>query len=464
MSRTYSWLTYSSARTQLAQSLGDSSSVFFLNTGTYNEIGLCVKEALRTWQCLTGYWRGRDSFTASAGNTFYDLSSVLNNGLRSYNVYDTDLCASMQYRLSENLGSEAPGDTWIGTSMFSLEQLTDALQTRRDSFLEQTGIILGTSTLTVSPPAPSYGFADDTVIDVRRMAWIDPVTGKKSYLHRQDEWQMNAYNPGWNAGFGGAPSSYSLASTPVLNFALSPTPGVGSSVELITTNSGATLNPAAGVLIGVPDDWAWVVEFGALADLLSEDGPSPDVQLSEYCEARWQQGIALARLAPCVVAAKINGADVMPTPLWDMDMYNPGWENSTSGTNQLAFAGQNLVAISPPPSASSTPSILVDVVQNAPMPASDGAYIQIGREEWSAILDYSQHLASLKLSADEFKGTLGLYKNFMQQAALYNDRLAAYAPMFKPMALQMHTECEKIQRRLSDSMVEVGSGTTKGGE
>lgn len=456
---TYSWLTYAQARTDILQRLNDPAGVYWLNNATaFNEVGQSIKEALRTWNSITGYWRNRALFNTTANTPFYDLTSVLNPAIRAYTVTDREIIASMQYRLSENLGQPATGDTWTGTSMFSLSDLVASLQEQRDAFLEETGIVLSVSTEVCAPPGARYGFSNDSVIDVRRMAWIDPLSKPnanfKSVLWRQDEFQMTAYNPNWSVSQGINPQSYSLAASPVLTFALSPVPVASGSVELITTNSGAALNPSTPRILGIPDDWTNVVKWGTLADLLSYDGPAPDPMRSAYCNDRWESGLRLARLAPCIIAAQINSIAVMPTTLWDFDMYNPGWENFTTGQPQIAAAGLNLVAVAPG-NTTTTVALTLDVIQNATVPVADGDFIQVGREEWDAISGYVQHVLSFKLGGDDFMRTVPLYHDFLKQAALYLDRASAYAPMLRPMSLQMHTECEKVYRRLTDSVTEV---------
>lgn len=441
----------------MAQRLNDPLYTYWLNSGTYNELGGIIKEALRTWQTLTGYWRDRALLITSPSTTFYDLTTSLNPALRTYNVTDSEEIASMIYRLSENLGAPANVAGGPGTSMFTYNDLTSSLQGQRDNFLVETGSVLRLYPNVVCTPALSrYALPDDSIMDVRRMAWIDGTTGQKTVLWRQDEWQMTAYNPAWSLSQGINPQSYSIAATPPLTFSLSPFPVATGAVEIITTNSGATLNPVSGTAMGIPDDWCNVPKWGALADLLSFDGPAPDPLRAEYCNQRWDMGCRLARLAPSIVALQVNSVAAFPTSLWDMDSYNPGWENLTSGPNQLAACGLNLIALSPGKNAT-PPGVTLDVIRNAPVPVADGDFIQVGREEWDAISGYCQHVAAFKLGGEEFLRTMPLYQDFLREASVYTDRLAAYAPMTKPFALQMHTECERVNRRLTDSAIEVTS-------
>ena len=53
----YTYLTYGGAKAQLASRLHDTSSIFYTDTGTYPELEVYLKEALRVWQVLTAYWR-----------------------------------------------------------------------------------------------------------------------------------------------------------------------------------------------------------------------------------------------------------------------------------------------------------------------------------------------------------------------------------------------------------------------
>jgi hypothetical protein len=459
--QSYQYLTFAQARAELASRLDDSASVYWLNTsppGTYNELSLYLWEALRTFNSLVGYFRGRGTFNGTSATPFYDLTSVLSPALRTYTLSDTQSCASLQYSLIENGGAPAPGNAWVGTDQFNLADLTNALQLRRDQFLEATGAVLTASQELISPNQPRYGFSADNVIDVRRMAWIDGISGQKKTLWRQDEWQSSAYTPGWAAG-SGSPQTYSLAATPQLNFSLNPVPVARGTIELITVNAGLPLNPAQGVLLGVPDDWAWVVQWGALATLLSIDGPAFDPRRAAFCEQKWQFGLKMARLAPAVLACNINGKDRIPTFLADLDLYTPNWENvsatATNTPNQLACAGLNLVALSPVPATTLNPgslaAVVVDVVQNTPVPVNDTDYLPIGREELEGVFAYAHHLASFKVGGRDFEATEGDYTKFLNQCAVVMDRTAAYTPSLEHMRLQMHRECEQITRRKSDA-------------
>jgi hypothetical protein len=185
-------------------------------------------------------------------------------------------------------------------------------------------------------------------------------------------------------------------------------------LDLVAVQRGVTLNPAVEVSLGIPDDWAWVVKWGALADLLHGDGLALDPSRAAYCEARWQQGIESAKVAPVVLAGQIGGVSCRIGSLADADAYSPVWQLVPGTPQRLLLAGQNLVATWPPPGAVGGPwTITLDVVRNAPIPAVDGDILQIGADMYDSILDYAQHLAVWK----DGPGALELSTSLLERAA-----------------------------------------------
>jgi hypothetical protein len=446
----YTYLTLAQARTLLASRMGDPNNIHWIP----DELSVALVESLRTFQAYTGYWRGRASFVTSGGNAWYDLTTVLNPALRSYNVTDRQLAASLVYTLTENANAVATGLA-VSTDQFSFTQLVQALQRRRNQFLEATGTVLTRYAGFPITPANQarYGLPSDSIIDVRRVAWVDATTGAKTVLWRQDAFQSGAFNPGW-AAQSATPQVYEIAVEPPLTIGFDVLPPAGR-IDLVTVNAGGDLNPATPVLAGVPDDWSWLLKWGALATLLSQDGEAPDPMRAAYAQARWEQGLALARLAPSVLTCQINGVDIMPTSVSDFDSYSVGWENVSATTqnsvSNLLLEGLNLVALSPVPAAASA-VVVLDVVQNAPVPVLDSDLIQIGREELEAVLGYAQTLLAFKTGGKDFEDTVPLYEAFLKQAVLFTDRLAAFSPSAVTFALAAHTECERVLRRKSDAL------------
>ena len=453
MPGTYSYLTFAQLKTQFLARLDDYLGVYWINSGTYNEVGDYLIEALRTWQAYAGYWRDRGHLNGiAATQVFWDLPSTLLDAtettkILSYNVKDQDLVAMIQYHLIEPV----TGNSWTGSDQFNLADLTNALQNRRNQLLEDTGIVVTNSTinLTVSPPSGRVPLPD-SVIDVRRVAWraVAPSTDVIP-LWPADEWAFSAFHPDWNLN-AETPSMHSVIGPPPLTLQLSPVPIASGNLELITVNAGANLDPTTGVLLGVPDNFSWAVKWGALADLLSRRGQAFDPARAQYCQQRWQQAEDLIRVSPCVITGAINEIMTFVQPIGDLDAFNPMWEVTNGFPSQIGTAGFNMIALSPPPDSTQPYSFTLDVVRNAVIPSADGDEIQLGREEIDVILDYAVHLAAFKMGGQEFLSTVPLYQQMVDHATVYNDRLRGSSVYLSVMQMESWQEAKIRPRRESD--------------
>ena len=100
-------------------------------------------------------------------------------------------------------------------------------------------------------------------------------------------------------------------------------------------------------------------------------------------------------------------------------------------------------------------TISVDLVRNAPIPANDSAYVQLGREELDAVLDYAQHLAAFKQGGQEFQATMKHYSNFRRLALVRNQRLAA---VLRSAAQPIFDKTWRFERQKSRRQLEVPVG------
>jgi hypothetical protein len=183
----------------------------------------------------------------------------------------------------------------------------------------------------------------------------------------------------------------------------------------------------------VPDNFAWVVKFGALSDMLSKAGQAQDMPRAEYCERRWKEGIQLARIHTSAVQAQINGVTATIGAVESLDAYLPNWQNGVAPPTTPALASWNMFAVSPPPDQGNY-SVTLDVVQNAPVPVNPNDQLQLGREEFDAVLGYAEHLALFKVGGAEFLSTTPLYDQMVRLAGVYNERLIANVDFFGSMS------------------------------
>lgn len=418
----YTHTTFGQLQSALAARLGDAANRFW--TGV--EIPLYLIEALRTFGVLSGFWRERGTVPVVSGTAFYDLPSLFSlPAVIDFTVTDRDIIQQLQYALLENASSQT---TWNGTEQFTYDDLVQAIVRRRNQFLADTGIVLTHSTQAVASPSIGRQALRDSVIDVRRASWVgaSPFDYYRT-LWREDERALVLANSDW-ASTSGTPICYSVMAPPPLQMQLAPAPVSSGRLDLVCVESGAALDPAtSATALGIPDDLTPAIKWGALADLLGIDGQSRDPARAAFAEQRYQQFVALARMLPLVINAELGGGSIVPTTLNDLDAGSADWQNNSGVPAYLALAGWSMFALFPVPDAYGPYSVTLDVVRKAPVPASAGSYVQVGREQIDMILDYAEHLALFKVSGAEWLATQRQGDNFLLQAITYNQRLAASA-------------------------------------
>jgi hypothetical protein len=394
----------------LAARLTDSTHVHW----TTVELTRYIIEALRTYNAFSQSLRNRGVFLSAANAPFYDLPTVLPS-LRGYTVTDLDLILDVEYALME---PPALG-TWAGSSQFTLADLVAAIERRRDLFLRETGAVLTREVRTVTPPVSGRITFPDDVITIRRAAWISAAS-VVTPLQRDDEWGMNKYLPTWPQQSvnpaGTWPTAFSLGVTPPLTMQMAPPITDAGSIDLLSVLLGADLGSnAPGVLLGVPDDWTWVIKFGALSDLLSQQGVAFDPARAAYCEARWRQGIQMATAATVVLAAQINGEVVPISSVSESDKYDTTWQTTPGEPTRVLIDGQNIVGLSPLPDAglsSAGYTVTLDLVVNFPVPLNTTDCVDVDKSVMEIVIDYAQHLALFKEGPGLVQQSMALYEKF----------------------------------------------------
>jgi hypothetical protein len=421
MSPIYTFVQYSAMLQELANRLYDPTQQFWNPT----ELGFYITEALRTWNAFTGYWRGDFVWQPSQGVNFYDMTnpSVMPNTLRPYTVTDQTLYSIIQCHLLEPVA----WDPWTGVSkQFTADDLLNAVQRRRDEVLSITDCTL---TRSLVPAVNGRIALPDTVIDVRRMAYFpNPASlQKNSVMWPMDTWGEESFAPRYAQNSAGTPFGYLLTTEPPISFDTDRPPAYSGNYELLTVNAGPALSYSAASTLLVPDDFTWVIKWGALADLLSRESNAKDVPRAQYCEQMYRMGIKILSSAPALLAARIGNVPIQIDSLRAADLYNTGWEAAPQGPPTSVYhAGLNLIALGPAPDAGLY-SATATVVQNAPVPINPIDYVQIGRDEYDIILDFAQHLAAFKQGGEEFTRSMALLQRFMKMAATYNGKLAEIA-------------------------------------
>lgn len=412
---TYAHTTFAQLITLLASRLGDPGKVHWID----DELQRYIVEAIRVWNALTGTHRASFSFVTTPGVAFYDLTTAAVPAVRARTITDRDLILLIQYQLMEPPNA----DTWTGSEMFTMPDLLTSLTHYRDRFLSNTGCVVNRTTATIGPTA-TYDFPD-SVTSVRRVAWANN-SGYYYQLSTSDDGMLTALNPLWAQRAPAPPTSYSTLTTPNLRLLLYPPTPTAGTLDTITVNTGAALDPTAnagsGTLIGVPDDYAWGTRFGALAELLDRDGPARDPARADLCLRMYQlsESIYTANAFSLLTAA-INGEQVNVNTIQYIDSLCMGWQSADRARpTRISIAGPDLLALSPVPDG--VYSVTGSVVRNAIIPVLTSDYIQVSRDDIPAILGWAELLAVFKSQGASLAMAAQTVSDMYDRAATYVSR------------------------------------------
>lgn len=426
MANPYSYINQAQAKQQIANRLYDST----MQQWTSAELGSYIAESLRTFNALTGFWRGDFVGPTQNGVVFYDLTNLTTfpNTLRPLTLLDTDIYAIIQFHLLEPSVGVNP---WAGVStQFTADDLINAVQRRRDELLSICGC---TVTRRLVPAVSGRIQLPDSVIDVRRMAYLPlaAFSQPNSPMFLEDAWGEQSFNRGYTTASAGTPLSYLLSTQPPIAFDTDRPPAYAGNYELLTVEAGVALSASTPSSLLIPDDWTHAIKWGALSDLLSKEANSKDTLRAQYCQKRYEMAAALLTSAPALLAARIGNVPLQIDAVHNADLFRNGWEGlAATKPDTLLTSGLNIVGCAPTPDAGPY-SITFTVVQNAPIPANDGASVQVSRDDLDAILKYAQHLALFKAGGAEFSDSLAMMDVFVKQASLYNSKLSEWGEFSK---------------------------------
>jgi hypothetical protein len=409
-------VTITNLESLLAQRLGLSSGTDFWNLA---ELGIYIRQAIREFQVLTGYWRQTVQLTTAAGIPYYDLHA---NGAIPFTVLDTDILAQVGFHLLEYSGAEA---NYINTGQFSIGTVAAAFDQRREEVIGEAWMVVSWLPGVPGPPPPQgRATLPSSVIQVHRAEWQDTFTGIWGECHRSDEMTASGWSYQWSQN-PSLPTAYSVALTRPFVMQLIPSPVNEGSLDLLVTNSNPYVMGAPQTL-GIPDDSTFALPWGILASVLSQDAQSRDFRRASYAQQRFRGALQLMKTCPCVMQAYPGGFTQQPVTLHALDHWNDGWRNGTPGLpTVVANAGRNLVALNPVPDQAY--NIALDVVGNSPASYADGAPFDCPTDIVTAILNNGQHLAAFKMGGQEWEGSLGAYQEFLTVAEAYTSRERAQA-------------------------------------
>lgn len=406
----YTYASVTDARDALASRLYDPT----FQQWTATELTALITEAIRTWNALSGFWRAEFAFPLQQNVWWYDLRSQANS-LIPLTVLQNDLVRQIQNHLLE----PPTVDAWTGSLQFGLADIWGALRRRQDETLGQTACSITRGV--VNAPIGGRIVLTDNVIDIRRVAWLPAdSTYSNKVLLQSDMWAARAFDRAYTVAGERPPKKWMQNTEPPPSFDVDSVPPVNGQYDVLTVQSGGVWVGDAAALLSVPDDWSWVVKWGALGDLLSRESNAQDVIRAEYCQRRYAEGQRLLIAMPTILALRLNNIPVSVGAVLGGDKFNPRWQAASAGRPKSFYTAANLLAASPKPDQTDVYSATASVVQNAPI---DSAFIQVPRDDFDTVIEYAQHLGMFKQGGEEFLKTIPLYINMQKKAASYNSKL-----------------------------------------
>lgn len=436
----YATISLTQALADLGRRLYDPNSVFWTDA----EKTLYLREAVRTFAAATNFYRNTFNFPTVVGQNWYNLNTVAGT-LRSFNVTDVDLYTIMEYHLLE----PPTGATWSGTDQFDIQDLLNGVDGGRDKLLFETGCTLARSTQATN--SHTSNGVPETVMDVRRLAWLPGSVYSNSPLFRDDVWAQESYNRN-NNRTPGQPSIFKQSTQPPLSFYTDVPPAVPGNYELLTVNAGASLSTGAPTTLIIPDDWSWAIKWGALAELLNRESSARDPMRAAYCEQRYKQAVSLMKVSPAVLYAELDYNVLDIDAVYYADTYRTSWQALANDVPDAVYlAGLNYIALAPAPDAIEL--VTLTVLENSPFPTSGAGFLQFGREDYDTLLDYAQHLAAFKQGGAEFQATFPLLQGFIEHCGTYNSKLNTMGEFTDVIYGQSQLQ-EQADPRLADSDTE----------
>ena len=473
MASPFSWLTKTAAIGALQGRL--KSTTFWTTT----ELWLYIVEALRHWNGLTEQWNA--PFNLNNANGQWINTGTAANSPRLRSVTDQYLYGQMCSMLLE---PQLSSGAWAGTNQFTLQNLQYSLQKRTQEVIQATSCNIAQLSPINATPGVRAGYTlPDTVLEPRRMRFLAlmlsttgtassgastvtvgspqgiakglvmtgtgfqagtfvtgisgtavsislPTSGAVSgtvqlylplTLTREDVLAFQSFEPEYleTVSF---PQSWAIASEPPLGFDVDLAPTTPGTFDVLALMAGPTFAPPTPSLLGVPDDFSWLPMYGALADVLGMESEATDRERAAYCLQRYMMGLEIMKNSNWLLQTFINGRVADAVSLAETDSFAVGWQNSQSNFPAVVQAGMDFVA--PTPNNGTLVSLVL--VGNAPLLDSTDTYVQCSRDDFEAILNYSQHLAMFKCAGSEFQSTMPLLNDFYRAAIAVNKRWSTY--------------------------------------
>lgn len=185
------------------------------------------------------------------------------------------------------------GVTW--SEFWTAAEVLNAANDAQSQFLKDTAILVKRASINTVPNVLRHPLPSDWLltysVDYQR------ADGGFFELSRADGMQADLLNPDWQYNMARTnPQSYTDGELPTLQLQVMPavdSPGI---LWVLYLYIGAALSNAGAVNLTVPDEFEPAIRWKTIETLLRKIGRALDIERADYCEVRYQEGVAAAKI------------------------------------------------------------------------------------------------------------------------------------------------------------------------
>lgn len=210
---------------------------------------------------------------------------------------DQDQFTEIQFHMLEP--TQDGGVTWA-SGLWSQQEVIDYANQRQYRFMKDTLLMMAYARIDHigTPPAATGALPPDWMVTYR-MDWLDLsgglTNGQIHEVPRSSTWEFDHSQPGWQATTAVRPLGFSDTENQTLQYQLMPPPAATGQIMILYVSLTAVLT-GAGEIFTVPDEFVPAIKYGIMADMLRKEGRAHDPDRADYCEMRYQEGVAAAAM------------------------------------------------------------------------------------------------------------------------------------------------------------------------
>lgn len=171
--------------------------------------------------------------------------------------------------------------------------------------------------------------------------------------------------------------------------------------------------------VAVEDVWCPTTKLGTWVMRQNDQ-----ITITGNCEQRFSEGVRMMIELPWLMQAWIDNVPVDTPSFYEADQFDYEWQSNPNAMSAIIRGGIDLFAIAPIIPAGTTLAVTLSLIGNAPIPTTDGGFVQVSRDVLDAIIDEAVHLAQFKEGGQEMMDSIQLHQKFIQAAMQTNSRLA----------------------------------------